>query len=330
MWLAPFEVFPFALGHFGFNQFPVGMRRSPQHPSGFQVVLQRLFALVPTVSAVSPVRDSDRTSRPGRNPALEGSLASMFVPLNYRVEVVGTQPLRMQGIFVEVREVAAGLWVVRIAGVRNWVLALSCTLCFALAPLHLWCFQSLSQAPLPESWYGPCRTRPFLFPFPQLLLDGCGGFASRARLLLLQSPVVVVWVLSKHFEVRAPTAHAEVELCVSPFGVVQNVPWAALRRPPAWASVKKLFVGSGEVFTVEETHVGDRGKSSVVPMVGSSVVAAGHGTCPSQEACVGLSRAVTRTHAQCHVCRASSRGRRLARALLVSCPVTAPAAHLTG
>ena len=59
----------------------VGMRRSPQNPSGFQVVLQRLFALVPTVSAVSSVRDSDRTSSPGLNPALEGSLASMFVPL---------------------------------------------------------------------------------------------------------------------------------------------------------------------------------------------------------------------------------------------------------
>ena len=128
MWLIPFEVFPFALGHFGFNQFPVGMRRSPQHPSGFQVVLQRLFALVPTVPAVGPVRDSDRTSRPGLNPALEGPLASVLVPLNYRVEVVGTQPLRMQGIFVEVREVTTGLWVVRIAGVRSWVLALSCTL----------------------------------------------------------------------------------------------------------------------------------------------------------------------------------------------------------
>ena len=132
MWLVPFEVFPFALGHFGFNQFPVGMRRSPQHPSGFQVVLQRIFALVPTVPAVSPVRDSDRTSRPGLNPALEGSLASVFVPLNYRVEVVSTQPLRTQGIFVEAQEVATGLWVVRIAGFRNWVLALSCTLSFAL------------------------------------------------------------------------------------------------------------------------------------------------------------------------------------------------------
>ena len=105
MWLVPFEVFPFALGHFGFNQFPVGMRRSPQHPSGFQVVLQRLLALVPTVPAVGSVKNSDRTSRPGLNPALEGPLASVFVPLNYRVEVVGTQPLRMQGIFVEVREV---------------------------------------------------------------------------------------------------------------------------------------------------------------------------------------------------------------------------------
>ena len=125
MWLVPFEVFPFALGHFGFNQFPVGMRRSPQHPSGFQVVLQRLLALVPTVPAVGSVRDSDR---PGLNPALEGPLATVFVPLNYRVEVVGTQPLRS-----EVREVTTGLWVVRVAGVRSWVLALS----LPLAPLVL-------------------------------------------------------------------------------------------------------------------------------------------------------------------------------------------------
>ena len=63
-------------------------------------------------------------------------------------------------------------------------------------------------------------------------------------LLLLQSPVVVVWVLPKHFEVRTSTVHAKVELCVSPFRVVQHVPWAALRRHPAWAFIQKLFVGS--------------------------------------------------------------------------------------
>ena len=62
----------------------------------------------------------------------------------------------------------------------------------------------------------------------------------RTWLLLLQFSVVVVWVLPKHFEVRASTVHAKVELCVSPFRVVQHVPWAALRRHPAWAFIKKL------------------------------------------------------------------------------------------
>ena len=35
--------------------------------------------------------------------------------------------------------------------------------------------------------------------------------------------MVVVWVLPKHFEVRASTVHAKVELCVSPFRATRPI-----------------------------------------------------------------------------------------------------------
>ena len=62
------------------------------------------------------------------------------------------------------------------------------------------------------------------------------GCKLRTWLLLLQSPVVVVRVLPKHLEVRASTVHARIELCVSPFRVVQHVPLGCPATSPRLGS----------------------------------------------------------------------------------------------
>ena len=75
-----------------------------------------------------------------------------------------------------------------------------------------------------------------------------------ARLLFLESPMVVIGVVLQYLKVGAAFVHSEAKHLVTTLWVLYSIPFrrgGALRRKV----VQELFVGLFKVFLVEETHV---------------------------------------------------------------------------